>query len=39
MLRNVEVLQVVKDERNILQTKQKQGRLTALVTSYIGTAF
>jgi len=38
MLRNVEVLQGVKDERNILQTT-KQGRLTGLVTSYIGTAF
>ena len=38
IVRNVEVLQGVKDERNILQTT-KIRRLTGLVTSYIGTAF
>jgi len=34
----VSVLQGVKDKRNIYK-RQKQGRLTGLVTSYVGTAF
>jgi len=37
-VRNKEVLQTVKKERNILQTI-KEGRLTGLVTSCLGTAF
>jgi len=36
-----EVLQRIKEERNILQTikGRKEGRLTGFVTSYVGTAF
>jgi hypothetical protein len=37
-VRNDEVLQRVKKEKNILQTI-KEGRLTGLVTSCAGTAF
>ena len=36
-VRNVEVLQGVKNERTSYK-QQKQGRLTGLVTSYIGNA-
>jgi hypothetical protein len=36
-VRNEEVLHRVKMERNILRTK-KEGRLTGLVTSCVGTA-
>jgi hypothetical protein len=39
-VRNVEVLQRrIKEERNILQIKNRDGGLTGLVTSCIGTAF
>jgi hypothetical protein len=38
LVRNEEVLQSVKEEKNILQ-EYKEGRLTGLVTSYVGTDF
>jgi hypothetical protein len=37
-VKNEEVLQSVKEERNVLPVINK-GRLTVLVTSYVGTAF
>jgi hypothetical protein len=40
-VRNEEVLQTVKEDRNILQTikGRQEGKLTGLVTSCVGTAF
>jgi len=40
-VRNEEVLQRVKEDRNILQSIQgrKEGKLTGFVTSCVGTAF
>jgi hypothetical protein len=37
-VRNEEVLRTVKEEKNVTDT-MKEGRLTGLVTSCIGTAF
>jgi hypothetical protein len=37
-MRSEEVLQGIKEERNILQTI-KEGWLTELITSWVGTAF
>ena len=36
---NEEVLNRVNDVRNILHTVKKEGRLTGMVTSCVGTAF
>jgi len=38
-VRNEEVLRRAKEERSILQTKKKKGKLTDLVTFCVGTAF
>jgi hypothetical protein len=38
-VRNEEVLHRVKEERNIVHTIKKRGRLTGLVTSCVETAF
>jgi hypothetical protein len=38
-VRNEEVLHRVKEERGMLFTIKKEGKLTGLVTSCVGTAF
>jgi len=38
-MRNEEVLHTVKEERNILRTIKKEGRVTGLVIPCVGTVF